>query len=286
MEDNITIKEPVDRKKKLNILAIADDSAYGRAAVCHGAMLAAVFSGSLTIVSKFGFTYEDKSPGTESESWILYAQKVVDHDIETIVLPHYFFPETLYQYADETNTIMYVIGVDKSKSEGFFSLNKALRFIKGSRLPVMTVGKELPDKEIYKHVLLPLDIERQAKEKALWAGYFSRFYESTIHILHNDYKDKGLRRQVNDNIAFVEKLYQNLEVKCELNSVSVNQDIDRYSIEYAPTVGASLTVIMMTRYVTLGDLLTGKREKKIIGNPQSLPVLCINQRDDLYVLCT
>lgn len=286
MEENITIQEPVDQKKKLNILAIADDSDYGRAAVCHGAMLAAVFSGSLTIVSKFGFAYEDHTPHADGDAWLLYAQKVVDHNIETIMLPHYYFPETLYQYAEETNTIMYVIGVDKSGNEGFFSLRKALRFIKGSRLPVMTVGKELPDKEIYQHVVLPLDIERQAKEKALWAGYFSRFYQSTIHILHNDYKDAGLKRQVNDNIAFVEKLYQNLEVKYELDSVSVNQDIDRYSIEYAPTIGASLTVIMMTRYVTLGDLLTGRREKKIIGNPQSLPVLCINQRDDLYVLCT
>lgn len=286
MEENITIQEPVDQKKKLNILAIADDSDYGRAAVCHGAMLAAVFSGSLTIVSKFGFAYEDHTPRADGDAWLLYAQKVVDHNIETIMLPHYYFPETLYQYAEETNTIMYVIGVDKSGGEGFFSLSKALRFIKGSRLPVMTVGKTLPDKEIYQHVVLPIDIERQAKEKALWAGYFSRFYQSTIHILHNDYKDAGLKRQVNDNIAFVEKLYQNLEVKYELDNVSVNQDIDRYSIEYAPTIGASLTVIMMTRYVTLGDLLTGRREKKIIGNPQSLPVLCINQRDDLYVLCT
>lgn len=286
MEETITIQEPVDQKKKLNILAIADNSEYGRAAVCHGAMLAAVFSGSLTIVSRFGFAFEDRKNLSHADSWLLYAQNVVDHNIETILLDQYFFPETLYQYAEETNTIMYVIGVDRSGKEGFFNLRRTLRFIKGSRLPVMTVGTTLPTKEIYQHVVLPLDIERQAKEKALWAGYFSRFYQSVIHILHNEYKDSGLKRQVSDNIAFVEKLYQNLEVKYELDSVSVNQDIDRYSIEYAPTVGASLTVIMMTRYVTLGDLLTGKREKKIIGNEQSLPVLCINQRDDLYVLCT
>ena len=145
MEENITIQEPVDQKKKLNILAIADDSEYGRAAVCHGAMLAAVFSGSLTIVSRFGFSYEDHSPGIDTDSWLLYAQNVVDHNIETIMLEHYFFPETLYQYAEETNTIMYVIGVDRSGKEGFFSIRKALRFIKGSRLPVMTVGTALPD---------------------------------------------------------------------------------------------------------------------------------------------
>ncbi len=285
-EPTITIQEPINQKKKLNIIAIADNSEYGKAAVCHGAMLAAVFNGSLTIVSKFGFSFEDRHPKTHSEIWLQYVQEVVDHNIETIVLPHYYFPETLYLYAEETNTIMFVIGVDKSKTEGFFNLRRALRFIKGSRLPVMTVGRRLPDKDIYQHVILPLDIDRQAKEKALWAGYFSRFYHATIHILTNQYSDAGLKRQVGDNIAFVEKLYKNLEVQYVLERAHTRQDIDRYSIEYAPTVGASLTVIMMTKFSTLGDLLTGKHEKHIIGNPQSLPVLCINQRDDLYVLCT
>ena len=96
---------------------------------------------------------------------------------------------------------MFVIGVDDTGETGFFNKKKAMRFIKPSRLPVMTVGKKLPEKDVFQHVLLPVDIERQAKEKALWAGYFSRFYQSTIHILSPKYKDSGLQKQVHDNIA-------------------------------------------------------------------------------------
>ena len=98
--------------------------------------------------------------------------------------------------------------------------------------------------------------------------------------------DEGLRQQVADNIAFVEKLYQNLDVKYQLDEVSQQPNIDQYAIAFAPTVGATLTVAMMTRYRTLADLLLGVEEKKVVGNPADFPVLCINQRDDLYVLCT
>lgn len=280
------IHEPIDQKKKLNIIAIADDSEYGTSAVCYGGMLAAVFRASLTVITKFDFTLEEHASRFHADRVMQNVQQLIAHDIETFLLTDFFFPERLYRYADDTNTIMFVIGVDDADKQGFFTKRKAMRFIKPSRLPVMTVGKKLPEKDIFQHVLLPLDIERQAKEKALWAGYFSRFYQSTIHIVAPHYKDSGLQKQVNDNIAFVEKLYKNLEINYLLHDVEPTNDIDRYSIEFAPEVNASLTVIMMTKYLTPATLLTGKREKRIIGNPQQFPVLCINQRDDLYVLCT
>ena len=280
------INEPIDQQKKLNIIAIADDSEYGTSAVCYGGMLAAVFRASLTVVTKFDFTLEERAGKFNTERVLQNVQQLIAHDIETFLLTDFFFPEHLYRYAEETNTIMFVIGVDGEGKQGFFDKRKAMRFIKPSLLPVMTVGKKLPEKDVFQHVLLPLDIERQAKEKALWAGYFSRFYKATIHILSPKYRDSGLQKQVADNIAFVEKLYQNLEVRYEEHEMEAGGDIDLFSIGYAPEVGASLTVIMMTRYLTPATLFTGKREKKIIGNPQQFPVLCINQRDDLYVLCT
>ena len=271
------IHEPIDRQKQLNIIVIADNSDYGRTALRYGEKLTEVFGATLTVVTRFGFSYEEK---TKKTSW------VPDCGVECIVPDAYFFPETLYRYADEHNTIMFVIGVDARGEGGLFNKRRALSFIQPSRLPVLTVGKQGPVADAFRQVVLPVDIGRQAKEKALWAGYFSRFYQATIHILHCRYADEGLRQQVDDNIAFVEKLYQNLDVKYQLDEVSQQPNIDQYAIAFAPTVDATLTVAMMTRYRTLADLLLGVEEKKVVGNPADFPVLCINQRDDLYVLCT
>ena len=43
---------------------------------------------------------------------------------------------------------------------------------------------------------------------------------------------------------------------------------------------------MTTSYKTIIDILFGVKEKYLIANRFGLPVLCINERDDLYVLCT
>lgn len=277
-----------EEKKKLNIIAIADPSEYGLSALRHGGILAAIFKASLTVITDFSFSSEKNIINTKINKELLQiSNQLIENGIETFVVSEHHNPESLYKYAEETNTIMFVIGVLKKGTEGLFTLKKALKFIKPSRLPVMTVGLPLPAPDIYRHVLLPLDIDRQQKEKSLWAGYFSRFYQAKVHVLYGKYKDQLLKKRVKDNIDFTEKIYKNLEINYELHPMPGEIDnIDSFSLQFAPEVGASLTVIMMTSYYTLIDYIFGPKENAIIANEQGLPVLCINERDDLYVLCT
>ena len=277
-----------EEKKKLNIIAIADNSEYGTSAIRHGGILAAIFKSSLTIINNFSFSKEQQNNNTDiCNEQMKISNQLIESGIEVFVLSDPFSPKNIYSYADETNTIMFVIGVKRKGNDSLFNLRKARRFIKPSRLPVMTVGLKLPDNNIFRDVMLPLDIDRQHKEKALWAGYFSRFYHAKVHILCGSYKDQLLKQKVKDNIDFTKKLYQNLEIDYELHDFDHNiDDIDRFSIFYAPEIKASLTVIMMTSFYTFIDYIFGPKENAIIANDSGLPVLCINERDDLYVLCT
>ncbi len=278
------VHEPIKRDRNLNITVIADNSAFGRTAAQHGVQLAEVFQASLTVMANFDLHLPDK-PSISGKEFIDELQNIILNAKNGQVITDYVFPETLFRYADEHNTAMFVIGVDKNAKEGFFNVKKAIKLIRQSRFPVMTVTTNHTDTTCYKHILLPLDIERQNKEKALWAGYFSRFYGSVIHILYPKYRDEGLVKLVHDNVAFVEKLYENLEITYEKHETQPHNYLDAYALEFAPQVNAGASVIMMTRYYTLADVLTGPRERKIIGSSE-LPILCINQRDDLYVLCT
>ena len=88
-------------------------------------------------------------------------------------------------------------------------------------------------------------------------------------------------------MAFTEKLYRNLEIQYQLHEISPTVDnMDRHSLQFAQENDASLTVIMMTSYYSLIDSIFGPKEFAVIGNDIGLPVLCINEREDLYVLCT
>lgn len=278
------INEPIQRNKNLNIIVLSDDSEKGRIAAHQGLLLSEVFQANLTVFTNFGFQLPNGS-NLINTSFVADIQNIVTSKEDSKIISDYVFPETLFKYADDHNTAVLVIGVSKTKNECFFSVKKALKLIKESRFPVMTVTSDYETAEAYKNILLPLDIERQNKEKALWAGYFCRFFNSKIHILLPEYKDEGLAKLVNDNLDFVEKLYHNLEIDYSVHHSENSSYFDEYALSFAEKFNAGAEVVMMTKYYTLADLITGPRERKIIGNSK-LPILCINQRDDLYVLCT
>jgi hypothetical protein len=284
---------PQQQQKKLNIITVTDFTDYGDAAMRYAGILAAIFNASLTIITNLKWR-NYKPQQTEQRQRIPLTDgfkqtldSVTSNDIEVFVESKSFTKKELYQLAEESNTIMFVIGVVKKEAKVLFTLNRALRFIHSSRIPVMTVGNKMPESNVFQNVMLPMDIYRQSKEKSLWAGYFSRYYYANVHILYGSYKDSFLKMKLKNNVDFTEKLYKNLEITYRTHHIAERIDnMDIYSLQYAEKVHATLTVIMMTKYKSLFDWLFGVKERSVIANQQGLPVLCINERDDLYVLCT
>ena len=62
--------------------------------------------------------------------------------------------------------------------------------------------------------------------------------------------------------------------------------MDDYALRHAAEYHGCLLVVMTTTYKSFVDILFGTREKHLIANKFGIPVLCLNERDDLYVLCT
>ena len=275
----------MEEKKKTTILAIVDDSEYGKSALRHAVTLAHIFKSSVTIVTHFTFKIRNytQSPNVDLSNILTDDTKdlTLYYHQEVINLHH------LHHLAENANGIMYVIGVARNDKKAFFNRKKALRFIKPSRLPVLTVGANPPIDPTWKNVILPIDIDRQAKEKALWAGYFNRFGGATVHLLHTIYTDAFLKQKLEENLAFIEKLYNNLEITSTLHEISPRTDnLEKYALQHTHEYNGCLLVIMTTTFKTIIDVLFGVREKSLIANKENIPVLCINEREDLYVLCT
>lgn len=275
----------MEEKKKTNIIALTDFTEYGNSAVRHAATLALVFKSSLTVVHRFGFRASSISQSAENKDFRQIIAEFSDK-VDITVSKHPFLPHLLHHYAERNNTIMYVIGVSRKNGETFFNRRRALKFIAPSRLPVMTVGANGPIDPLWLNVLTTLDINRQEKEKSLWSGYFNRYGGATVHVLHTTYKDEFLREKLRDNLEFTDKLYDNLSIHAEKHEIARANDLDSYALSHAADYHGCLLVIMTTSYKTIIDLLFGVKEKYLIANRFGLPVLCINERDDLYVLCT
>ncbi|MCQ2285353.1 MAG: universal stress protein [Bacteroidales bacterium] len=278
-----------ENKKKLNVIALSDSTCFGEAAVRYGALLADIFQGQLIIISNFRLRKREFGKDFSS---ISSDKKTLPTDLlqkENIAInDNQFDAKSLYFYAEENNVGLFVIGATEKEGTTYFSRKKAFKFILPSRQPVMVVGEHFPTENTFKNVLLPLDLRPQNKEKVLWAGYFNRFNDAAIHILYSYFKEKHLQEEIAAIVAFAKKLYANLEIEnYEIHQIEPTIDnMDKYSVEYAPQVNGTLTVILMTHNRSLGDFILGVREKTLIGNAEGFPVLCINERPDLYVLCT
>ena len=271
-----------EKKKDLVVMVLTDFSRFGDAAVAHAVAVSMIFHAELCIFPLVPV------PEQQSES-MLHSFEVAGRQGVPITWQPYEtrLKDRLHAAAEEINAMMMVLAVDPSGKEGFFTRRSALRWILPSRIPVLCTGSVLPRPDAYRSVLLPLDTSVYSKEKALWAGYFHRFYHADIHLLYKNYKDKYLEQKLKANIAFTEKIYRNLEIPCTHHAMEDGwKEVESLALHFAPEVRAGLMVCMTTRYPTPVDLLCGRKEKQLMKHADALPLLFINQRDDLYVLCT
>lgn len=275
----------MERKKNTNVIALTDYTPAGHSAVRHAASLARFFESTLTIIPNFSFKGEIPNRAATPEFTALLEQVAGQVTVHVDDTPYQ--PQSLHAMAESANNIMYVIGVTGSRKESYFNPKQALRFIAPSRLPVMTVGLNGPRDDQWQHVLLSVEVDLPTKEKALWAGYFNRYGHSTIHILHNEYQDKISKGKLEDHLEFIEKLYTNLEIEPVTHVIRPKAyDLDQYAVEHAGEYEASALVVMTTTHKTFIDRLFGVREQHLPANAAGLPVLFLNERDDLFVLCT
>jgi hypothetical protein len=272
----------IKEKKRLRLLVLTDYTDYGNAAVAHAAMMSLIFHAELIIVPLL----DEKT--AYGEGFTNALQVLHKHQLPVV---HYDkalnLKKELYAFIEEHEIMMLVLSASP-RHESYFSYRSALRLIKKMRVPVLTAGKTLPKANACQKIILPLDYLIYAKEKSLWAAYFSQFYNSDIYILFKKYKDEYLQYKLYENIAYTEQLYKNLSVKYHLCNMTtdVTNNIDDDARIFAAQTDATLIVSMTTKYLEIGDILTGTKEKKTIKHVDEIPYLYINQRDDLYVICS
>ncbi len=195
--------------------------------------------------------------------------------------------DIIVKFYQKINAIAVIAGLNSvRKKSDYFTAGKLVTDYRNLRVPLIVVHDVMPRKTIYSHIILPLDFNRESKEKSAWAGHISTLNQSKVRILIRVYKDSYLAASLRNNIVLVKKLYRNLEVDYDIvKEPDITVDIDKYAVEYAWLNNADLLVIMATKDIAIDDLLLGLKEKKIVDNKYKLPVMLINPRDDLYLPC-
>ncbi len=133
----------------------------------------------------------------------------------------------------------------------------------------------------FKKILLPVSFLVEELEKAQFAAAFGRFFGAEISLLlAKDYGSKALINSEKIN-SVLEKfnLKANI-INGQKDSFKINQE----ALRVAENVQFDLLIVSASREYGLDDLIFGSMEQKLIKK-STIPILLVNPRDDLYVLC-
>ena len=136
-------------------------------------------------------------------------------------------------------------------------------------------------------VALTLDHQRESKEKLLWASYMARFCNSAIHVYHIPYTDPDFRNRLNNNIRYLDKIFSSLALSYELHPLQGGSQFAHPDLKALGEVECDLFVSLVTdvRDRDVLDTLLPPPPLRLLRSSSATPILFLNQRDDLYIMC-
>ena len=208
------------------------------------------------------------------------ADFIAEHQSSTNVKINYLEgnkTNTLTETLESAEASMIVFELSEKKP--FNSISGLLKLSRKLRIPYIFVKE---DQEIvFDNIIVPITFLNEEKEKGRFANNFGRFMKSEITLLRaNDY---GSKAQSNTNA--IKTLLDKYAIKYD--EIKANKDSYKVEMEAVLTAShykAGMAIITASREYGLDDIIFGPKELHIIRKTE-IPVMMLNPRGDLYVLC-
>lgn len=172
---------------------------------------------------------------------------------------------------------------DKTKANHY---NNILKNFYASRIAYLVIEENFDSIINFNSIILSLENFRESKEKVLWASYFGRFAGSELTLFYHNYKDEFFHRQLRLNIAFAKKMFSNFSLNFNyFESKDTKTFVDHQAILFAKEEGYDLIICQTTKNRNWTNKLLGLRERKTIIDNYNIPILFVNPREDLFILC-
>ena len=162
--------------------------------------------------------------------------------------------------------------------------SNAEKVVRLSKCPVITIkGKKHRDG--CRNIILPLDLEKQTKEKVTYALEYARYWNATIRLVSVVLKDnQEEREQLTRNMKQVNDFITKAGVNCtaELIEGEKKQTLGDFVFEYSKRFEADLIMIMTKKEeLTLSNNIS-ETARYIINNSE-VPVMSIRPKELKYI---
>lgn len=188
--------------------------------------------------------------------------------------------KVISEVADEIDASLVIMGTHGIRGMQKFTGSWALKVITGTKAPFVVV-QDAPGKNFLKNIVFPIDFKLENKEKLIWAHFLNQISGATVHLCQQQSSDQRIKQKIHSNFLVSKKYLTEKEIDYVIKSFDSSGDFGEQTIEYAKEINAELILIMTTKNISFQDYVLGASEQQIIANDASIPVMCINPRNDL-----
>jgi nucleotide-binding universal stress UspA family protein len=247
-------------------------------ALAHAKKMAKILDNTITLLHIVKDTKGIEPTITKLNEIAKKSQKESGVKVEAVVKEGSIFT-TIGEYTEENEDINLVImGTHGIKGMQKITGSWALKVIVSSFVPFIVVQDPPTERISFDKIVFPISFKSENREKLVWAIYFGRIFNATIHFIKQDVTDKNLIRKVQHNLAFAKKYLAKYNVSFEIDTTSVSGDFSEATVDFAKEIDADLMLIMTTKNIGTLDYVLGASEQYIISNTAKIPVMCINPR--------
>ena len=268
----------VSNSSDQKIVVICDFSERMKEVIVHGVRMAAVLRKELCLTA----IWKDKAQKIHLQEKLIQTSKSLkgnlpDMEISWLLLQK-SLQDNMQKLVDDYEAVLVVLHQK--------DINWAIKAFRLSSIAFLFVNGEIPRFLSYKNVLVPVDFRKASKETSLWASYFGRFNRSQVQLIYAHETDKDQADKLMRNLNFFQKFLSSLNVRHhEIAGKSSSWGICNETLTRADEWKGDVLIFSGSTAISLIDLLIGLPEKKIIRKAGNLPILMINPRKDICVLC-
>jgi len=165
-------------------------------------------------------------------------------------------------------------------------ISEYMKAFRETSIPFLFVNGSVPAYLQYKNALLPIDYRKASKDTSLWASYLGRFNKTLIQLVYAHETNSDQLQKLTRNVDFFKKFLSSLNVRHQVvsgnrSSWGICDETLARSVEW----NGDLMIFSGSSSISLLDLLIGLPEKKIVRKAGNLPVMLINPRKDICMMC-
>jgi len=187
------------------------------------------------------------------------------------------------------NAVLAVTAVDPSAPRSSIANPRTLlRSFRKCKIAYLAVNAAFTQHSPFK-AALTVDYHRESKEKLIWASYLARFLGAELTIATPQYRDAGLRELQTNNLRYIDKVfpplgitYQSKQLTVKNNTLRSNPDLQAIETLHPDILIARATDPRATDPL---DWIFGTPDRLLLTHSSHTPILFLNPRDDLYILC-